>query len=474
MKHTKDMTIGSPLAALILFSLPIILGNLFQQFYNLMDIAIVGNKLGDDALAAVGATSALYGLFLSLAHGAANGFSLVISRYFGAGNQVGLKQSIAHSLKLSIYVAVLLTAVAVLFTKPLLRILHTPDVELSYRYISIILFCVVFTVLYNILAGILRAVGNSLMPLIFLIIGSFVNIGLDYLFICIFDLGVFGAGLATVLSQAASCTLCGLYLVKRCPDLMPAKEDFQRNVEITKDLIGNGTSMALMFSIVSIGSICLQYAVNNLGPVTVAAHTTARKIDETMMVVFAPLSMACATFCSQNLGAGKTDRIRKGILSAFLLGFGISLITIAITFLYGTDLVKIVSGSENPQVIQLGSLYLKMNIPFYFFLVALVLLRSTLQGLQKKAAPLIASAVEMIGKTVIALLWVPRIGYLGIIVSEPIIWFTCSVIVSVAFITTLSELSAKQESQQEANPRQQIVIPVPAKTEPNLLSPRRP
>ena len=433
MKHTKDMTTGSPLAALILFSLPIIIGNLFQQFYNLMDIAIVGNKLGDHALSAVGATAALYGLFLSLAHGAANGFSLVIARCFGAKDYNNLRKSIAHSLKLSFLVALILTAFAIFFTKPLLHLLHTPDVELSYRYISIVLFCVVFTVFYNILAGILRAVGNSLMPLIFLIIGAFFNIGMDFLFICQFDLGVFGAGLATVLSQALSCVLCGLYLVKKCRDLLPAKEDFKYDRELVRDLIGNGTSMAMMFSIVSIGSICLQFAVNNLGPNTVAAHTTARKIDETMMVVFAPLSMASATFCSQNYGAGKYDRIRKGIFTAFALSFAISVLTILITFLFGEDLVRIVSGSENQEIIRLGTIYLKLNIPFYFFLVALVLLRSSLQGIRVKTAPLIASVVEMIGKTLFALLLVPEIGYMGIIISEPIIWITCSAIVGISF-----------------------------------------
>ena len=207
MKHTKDMSVGSPLVALILFSLPIILGNLFQQFYNLMDIAIVGNKLGDDALAAVGATAALYGLFLSLAFGAANGFSLVIARYFGSKDIKGLHKAFAHALKLAILIAVILTVVALFFTRPLLQLLHTPDVELSYRYISVVLLGITVTVFYNTLSSVLRAVGNSVAPLIFLIIGAFVNVGLDFAFIVLFDMGVFGAGLATVISQVVSCTL---------------------------------------------------------------------------------------------------------------------------------------------------------------------------------------------------------------------------------------------------------------------------
>ena len=447
MKHTKDMSTGSPLAALILFSLPIILGNLFQQFYNLMDIAIVGNKLGDDALAAVGATAALYGLFLSLAFGAANGFSLVIARYFGSKDMGGLRKAFAHSLKLAVLVAVILTTIAIFFTRPLLILLKTPDVDLSYRYISVVLLGITVTVFYNVFSATLRAVGNSVAPLIFLVIGAFVNVGLDFAFIVIFDMGVFGAGLATVISQVVSCALTLIYMLKVCRDLLPSREDFKFDKALTKDLTVNALSMACMFSIVAIGSITLQFAVNNLGPLTVAAHTTARKIDETMMVVFAPLSMASATFASQNLGAGKTERIKRGIFTAFALGFAISLITIFITFTFGEFLVKRISGSSNHEVISQGFRYLKWNLPFYFFLVALVILRSTLQSIGVKVTPLIASFVEMIGKASIAFFLVPKTGYFGIIISEPIIWFVCSAIVGTSFIYELSKMkkSASKE-----------------------------
>ena len=453
MKHSHDMTVGSPLKALIVFSLPIILGNLFQQFYNLMDIAIVGNRLGDTSLAAVGATSALYGLFLSLSHGFANGFSLVIAKYFGAKDMKGLKASVAHTFTLSIFIAILLTMVSVFATKPLLILLQTPDPELSYRYISVVLFAVSVTVFYNILAGIMRAVGNSLAPLVFLIIGALCNIGLDCFFICVLDLGVFGAGLATVLSQVISCILSAVYLWKKCRDLLPGKEDFAFNGKLFRDLIVNGSSMALMFSIVSIGSITLQFAVNGLGETTTAAHTTARKIDETMMVMFAPLSTAAATFASQNLGAKKEDRIRKGIFSAFALAFGVSVIAILVTFLFGRELVTIISGSTNPQVIDLGTGYLQLNIPFFFFLVTLVILRSTLQGVGRKIAPLAGSVVEMVGKVAIALFLVPRIGYMGIIVSEPLIWITCSIIVGFDFALFL--FSARQRKSQSKHCLQQ-------------------
>ena len=441
MNHTNDMTCGNPLKALILFSLPLIAGNLFQHFYNLMDIAIVGNALGDDALSAVGATSALYGLFLSISFGFTNGFSLVIARYFGAKDEKNLKASIAHTMKMSIMAALILTIIAFFATKPLLALLKTPDIGESYRYISVVLFFLIFTVCYNMFSGILRAVGNSVAPLVFLVIGTLSNIGLDFLFICVFHMGVFGAGLATVMSQAVSCVISGWFLLKKCKNLLPSKEDFRTNASMSKELFTNGLSMALMLSIVSIGSISLQYAVNSLGPVTVTAHTTARKIDETMMLVFFPLSTAAATFCSQNLGAGKPDRIKKGIATAFFIGGAVSVIMTAVTFLYGETLVRLISGSKNSEVIRLGSLYLKYNIPFYFFLIVLVILRSTLQGLGSKILPVIASITELIGKVVFALLLVPQIGYRGVIFSEPVIWIIGAVIVGSGFLVLLTRIS---------------------------------
>ena len=441
MKNTKDMTTGNPLTALILFSLPLILGNLFQHFYNLMDITIVGNSLGEHSLAAVGATSPVNGLYLSLAFGFTNGFSLIIAKHFGAKNIKKLKRAIAGSVKISIITSIILTVTALFTTKSLLVLLHTTDVNLSYQYISVVFLCLTFTIFYNLFSGILRAVGNSLAPLIFLIIGTFTNIGLDFLFINGLHLGVFGAGLATAMAQGISCIISGLFLLKKCAPLLPGKEDYKPDRAMIRELLGGGIAMGLMFSIVSIGSITLQFAVNNLGDTTVAAHTTARKIDEMMMMVFFPLSTAAATFSSQNLGAGKVDRIHKGLLTAFAISITVSLIMLLTTFFYGEDLVAKISGSSNPELIRLGSTFLKYNIPFYFFLIILVILRSTLQGLGNKVLPICASIVELVSKIVFALVFVPRMGYMGVIICEPIIWFLGAVIVGAGFIYTLVKLN---------------------------------
>ena len=441
MKHSNDMTVGSPLKALVFFSLPLIIGNLFNHFYNVMDVAIVGNALGIDSLAAVGATSAIYGLFISITFGFGSGISLVIARYFGAKDTDGLKRAVAHTIKLSILTAIILTLGAIFGLKPLLILLRTPDVELSYRYISVILFFVSFMLFYHILAGILRAVGNSVAPLVFLIIGSLINIGMDYLFVVVFGWNVFGAGLATTLSQLFSGIITAIYLCVKCKDLIPSKEHFKFDENITMDLISNGLSMALMFSIVSIGSICLQFAINDLGTDTVAAHVSARKIDEMLMMCFAPLSTACATFASQNVGAKKTQRIKKGIATAFALGWGISVVDIIIVYTIGEFLVRLISGDAVESVVSLGTAYLKVNIPFFFFLVAVVLIRSTLQGLGRKIVPLIGSGMEMVGKVLIAFFLVPVMGYMGVMLSEPIIWIACTVVLTVDFVFALKNLN---------------------------------
>ena len=444
MKHTNDMTTGNPFSAIILFALPLIIGNVFQNLYNVVDVAIVGNSLGDHALAAVGATSALYGLYICLNFGFNNGFSLVIARNFGAKDIPRLKRSIGGTLRLGVLLSVVLTVLGIFTTRPLLVLLHTPDIDLSFRYISVLVYCVIFSVLYNTFSAILRAVGNSVAPLVFLIIGTVTNIILDVLFIRVFHMGVFGAAFATVLAQAVCALISGLYYVKKCPDLLPSAEDYKLDPVTEKELLINGLSMGMMFSIVSLGSVSLQYAINDLGDVTVTAHTAARKIDETMMLVFFPLSTAAATYSSQNLGAGKYDRIKKGILAAFAVCFAVAIIMIITAVMFGPELVQAISGTANPEVIRLGSLYLRLNVPFFFFLVCLVVLRSTLQGLGNKIVPISASFIEMGGKVIVAFFLVPVFGYMGVVFTEPAIWILGSVVVSIGFFYTMSRLRSSE------------------------------
>ena len=441
MKAQNDLTIGKPIRGIILFTLPIIAGNIFQQLYNVVDTVIVGHVLGEGALAAVGATSALYGLFLSIAHGMTNGFSIIIARYFGAKDERAMKSAMAHTIMLSFLITLFLTVVGVLFVKPVLIFLQTPEEILgqAHLYILVILSCFLITVTYNMFSGILRGIGNSVMPLVFLIVSSVINVILDIVLVKFLEIGIVGAAIATVIAQLISAILCIIYIVKKCPLLHVEREDFRWNKAMANELFTMGLSMAMMFSVVSIGSIALQSSINSLGTITIAAHTSARKIGEMMMLAYTPLSVASSTFASQNLGAGKYERIKEGIRAAFAVAFGIAILFIIITYLGAGQLVHLISGSDNQQLISTAVLYLKINLPFYFALATLCILRSTLQGLGRKITPLVASTIELAGKFVVAGLLVPKIGYMGICICEPVIWILGSIIVLADFLKTMKK-----------------------------------
>lgn len=441
MKAANDLTTGKPIRVIILFTLPIIAGNLFQQFYNVVDTVIVGHILGEEALAAVGATSALYGLFTSIAVGMTNGFSIVIARYFGGRDQKRMRKAVAHTMVLSLILALVLTIAALLFVKPMLVLLQTPAeiLEQSYDYIRIVLLFFIVTMLFNMFSGILRGIGNSVMPLLFLIVSTVCNVILDIVLVKYAGMGVAGASTATVIAQLVSVALCAVYVRKKCPDLHVRKEDFHWERDIGGDLFVTGLSMAMMFSVVSVGSIALQSAINSLGAITIAAHTAARKIGEMLMIAFSPLSMAASTFASQNLGAGKKERIMQGIKAAFMVAFGIAALANILVLAAAKPLVRLITGSDHAQLIDTAVLYLRINLPFYFALAVLVILRSALQGLNRKTVPLMASAVELIGKFVVAGILVPQIGYLGVCICEPIIWILGGVLVAVDFYRVMKK-----------------------------------
>lgn len=435
MKMTNDLTTGSPMKGIILFTIPILAGNFFQHMYNMVDTVIVGHILGENALAAVGATSALYGFFTSMAGGMTNGFSIVIARYFGSKDEKGLKKSVGHTIALSMIIAILLTIIGILGARPLLSFLQTPEeiIEQSYSYIRIVLSCIIITMLYNMFACMMRGIGNSFMPLVFLIISTVCNAILDVVFVGGIGMGVAGAALATVIAQLISVIFCVIYVVKKYPILHVHKEDFRWHGRIAADLFSNGLSMAMMFSIVSVGSIALQSAINSLGAVTIAAHTAARKIGEMFMMCFSPLSAVASTYCSQNLGAGKRERISQGIRCALIIGFSAAVVVNLITFLAAEPILIAVTGSDNRELIQTSLQYLYINLPFYFALTILLTLRSALQGLGHKIIPLIASVIELTGKFIVAGILVPRIGYLGVCIVEPSVWVICAVLVLVDY-----------------------------------------
>ena len=425
MLNTKvNLLKGNILKSLIIFAIPLFISNLFQQLYNTVDIMIVGNFLGDTSLAAIGASSAVYELLVGFALGIGNGLSMVAARSYGANDKNLLKKSVAGSIAIGVFITVLIMIISKLYLMPLLKLLNTPAniIEESYSYISIITLFVGVMFAYNLCAGLLRAIGNSFMPLVFLVISSLLNIGLDILFITKFNMGIKGAAVATIISQGVSVILCIIYIYFKSKILIPKREHFGVGKELYKELWGQGLSMGLMMGIVSTGTVILQTAINELGYLTIAGHTAARKLNSFCTMPVVAISQAVSTFVSQNKGANQGYRIRKSVFYSNLIAISWGVISSVILFFISPIIVKILSGSSEVLVIENGARYLRMNAPFYGVLGILLNLRYSLQGLGQKITPLLSSIIEFVGKILFVILIIPKTGYLGVILCEPIIW----------------------------------------------------
>ncbi len=440
---TMNMTEGSILRNLIVFAVPILIGNIFQQLYNVADTAIIGNILGDGALAAVGASAPVYNLIIGFAGGLTNGFAVIIARFFGAGDTARLKKAAALTYVLSAGIALVLTAAGLLSLHPLMSALNTPSeiINSTESYLGIILLFSAVTIAYNMLAGMMRAVGNSRAPLYFLIVSVFVNVALDLLFVGAFGMGVAGAAYATVISQAVSVVLCFIYAAKKCRVLVFDRSMLEWDRPLLADLTVTGLSMGLMYAIVSVGSVILQGAVNSLGTATITAHTAARKIDDIFMLTLGTIAMASSTFAGQNYGAGRIDRVKKGILDSILLSFGWSAFSVICAVFFRVPLITALTGTADETVIETASQYIIINISFFFVLGVLLVLRSSLQGIGRKLVPVCGSGIELIMKVIAAAVLAPQLGYFGICILEPMIWAVCAVIVVIDYAVFLRSKS---------------------------------
>lgn len=431
-----SLTEGKILKSLVIFAIPILIGNIFQQLYNVADTAIIGNVLGDQALAAVGATSALYSLVIGFANGITNGFSVVLARVFGEKDEEKLKQTSALIYFLTVIISIILTLASVISLHSILVMLKTPENILpkTEAYLRIILTFAIVTMLYNMFSGILRAIGDSKTPLYFLLLSSALNVGLDFLFVKGLNRGIGGAAEATVIAQIVSVSLCIVYIWKKCPVLKFSMRYLKWDKALVKELLLTGFSMGLMLVVVSIGSVALQSAVNSLGEQIIAAHTAARKIDEIFMMPLGTLATAAATFASQNFGAGKYDRVYKGIKDAVLIAIGWSACAILIVFAVGKYMVKWLTGTSDAEIISNALMYMKINIVFFLVLSILLVLRSSLQGVGRKIVPVLGSGVELILKFGAVNIITNRLGYFGVCILEPIIWGICAIMVLVDFV----------------------------------------
>ena len=419
-----DFLHGPIIKSLVLFAIPMLISSLFQQLYNMVDTMIIGHYLGDDSLAAMGACSSIYSLIVGFALGIGSGMSIVNARSYGAGDLDKLKRSVASSICIGLCVAAVATIFGGILLRPILELLHTPEniIEEAYLYVSTIVSGVAITMTYNLCSGMLRAIGNSFMPLVFLIVSSILNVFLDLVMIVQFSMGVRGAALATVMSQAVSAVLCAAYIVKKTPILVPKKEHFRYDAELWKELFAQGISMALMGSIVSIGTVILQYAINGFGSLTIVAHMAARKIYSLFCLAINVTSMAVSTFVSQNKGAGNRERIVKVMKYAYIYDvLAAGVITVAL-WAFGEQMVIWLTGTEDPIVLENAVLYLRLIGPFLAILGMLLQTRSALQGIGEKLLPIMSSVIEMVGKILFAVFIIPKMGYFAVIICEPIIW----------------------------------------------------
>ena len=419
-----DLMNGPIFKSLFVFMLPILVSCLFQQLYNTVDTMIVGNVLGDTALAAIGACGAIYELLVGFGIGIGNGLAIVAARAYGAGDDDQLKQTVAGSIVIGIIASAVITLAGAMGLHPLLVLLDTPAeiLEEAYSYILIIDVGVLVMFAYNLCAGLLRAIGNSFMPLVFLLISSGLNVALDLVFIAVVGMGVKGAAVATVISQGVSVVLCIFYVLHKTRVLVPERKHFQVGRKLYWDLFSQSISMGLMSSIVSAGSVVLQYGINGLGTLVIAGHTAARKMFAFTDMPLIAMANAGSTFVSQNYGANHPDRVRKGMREIYLYSVVVAVLAVLLMNVGAEWMVKLISGSSEAVVLENGAKYLIWNAPFYAVLGVLLSTRYALQSLGQKVLPLFSSVIEFVGKILFVLLFIPRFAYDAVILCEPIIW----------------------------------------------------
>jgi putative MATE family efflux protein len=434
-----DLLNGSITKSLLVFAIPILLSNVFQQLYNTVDMVIVGHFLGETALASVGACAVIFELLLFFIIGIGRGFGIVAARYFGAGNKDALKRTVAGAIVVGVLLTLFISVAASLFMTPLLKLINIPAdiIEASYSYISILTAFLIITFTYNLCAGLLQAIGDSVMPLLFLIISSVLNIVFDIVFITSFKMGVHGAALATVTAQSISTFLCLFYIFKRSRILIPYKEHFHYDASLYKELISQGFSMGFMMSIIGLGTVALQSAINGLGYLIIAGHITARRINSFCMMPMNTIGIALSTFVSQNKGANRLNRVRKAVrYGNFISIIWAVFITLVLMFT-SSILIKTLSGSSEEVIIKNGVRYLMINSPFYIILGMVFNFRLSLQGIGEKIVPIVSSVIEFAFKVLFAFLLVPVLGYFGVIICEPIIWCIMFLQLLYSFYTNL-------------------------------------
>ncbi len=431
-EKTLDMTKGSPLKLLVTFAIPLVLGSLFQQLYSFVDTAIIGRCISSDALTAVGITSSLNFLILGFSMGCANGFCIPIAQSIGANNPKDTSKNFWNGLYLSIFIGLLISGVFCFLIRPLLVAMHTDPalLDTASEYLTIILIGQITAVLYNYLAGVLRAFGDSKHPFQFLVISSLINVGFDFLFILTFHMGVGGAAIATVISQGISAFLCGWWLYKKTNFLHLQDTDGENlsavSVPHMKKISKIGIPLGLEYSVCSIGNIILQSSINSLGTVIAAGQICGEKIRSIATLPMESVGTAMATYVGQNYGARKFDRIKKGIRSGICIQAVYSFCAWILLCILKKPLVYLLLGTTTSAEALAALKYLTIITVLFLFHGSLMIFRNTIQGMGYGFAALASSAMEILGRTVAGLLAVHYNSFFLICISSPLAWiFAC-------------------------------------------------
>ncbi len=431
----KDMTKGNPMRLILGFAVPLLFGLLFQQFYSMVDTIIVGHYLGVNALAAVGATGSVNFLIIGFCMGVCNGFAIPIAQEFGAKHEENLRKYVANCVWLAMIFAVVMTILVVALCRPILQVMRTPAniIDGSYSYIVIIFLGIPVTYLYNMTAAILRSLGDSRTPVVFLVMAAILNIFLDLLCIIAFRMGVAGAAVATVVSQAVAGICCLVYMYRKFTILKLSREEWRWNRDCVGKLCNMGIPMGLQYSITAIGSVILQSAVNGIGSDAVAAVTAGSKLSMLMMCPFDAMGSTMATYGGQNVGAGDLERVDKGLKSCTLLGLIYSVIAIGVVYLAGRNLLLLFLDAGESAILNNAFAFISTNVLFYFPLALVNIVRFLIQGMGFSKLAVFAGAFEMLARGLAGFVLVPFFGFRAVCFANPLAWIFADIFLIPAF-----------------------------------------
>lgn len=441
----KDMTNGSPSKHILGFAVPMLFGMLFQQFYNLVDTIIVGKTLGVEALAGVGATGSINFMIIGFCMGVCNGFVIPVAQCFGAKKPADLRKYVFNGYICSIVFAIVLTLASVIFCRRILIIMNTPAdiIDHAYNYIVVIFIGIPTVFLYNMVSGVIRSLGDSKTPVVFLVLSSIINVVLDFFLILVCKMGVAGVGWATVTSQLISGLTCLIYMYKKYDILKGDKSERVLDRRFITNLCMNGVPMGLQYSITAIGSTILQAAVNTLGSTYVAAMTAGSKMFNFTCCPFDALGSTMATYAGQNVGAAKIKRLGQGVRSAMIIGSVYSVLSL-IALYFTTDYIALlfVNASETT-IIALTRQFILASACFYIPLTGVNVVRFCIQGMGFSVFAISAGILEMIGRAFAAIILIPSIGFMGACLASPIAWIAADAFLFPAFIHCAKKLNAR-------------------------------